>query len=38
MGNIYSIVNIPIEGSIPKEGVEKLLDASKSIVEKIVAN
>jgi hypothetical protein len=38
MGNIYGIVNIPIEGSIPKEGVEKLLDAAKSIVEKIVAN
>lgn len=38
MGNIYTIVNIPIEGSIPKEGVEKLLDASQAIVEKIVSN
>lgn len=38
MGSIYQIVNIPIEGSISKEDVEKLLAASKAIVEKIVAN
>lgn len=38
MGSMYTIVNIPIEGAIPKEGVEKLLDSSKAIVEKIVGN
>ncbi len=38
MSAIFDIVNIPIEGSIPKEGVEKLLSSSKAIIDKIVAN
>ena len=38
MTSIYQIVNLPLEGSIPKEGVEKLLSSSKSIVDKIVGN
>ena len=38
MPTLYSIVNIPIEGSIPKEGVDKLLETSKGLVEKIVGN
>jgi hypothetical protein len=38
MPTLYGIVNIPIEGSIPKEGVDKLLETSKGLVEKIVGN
>ena len=38
MPELYTIVNIPIEGSIPKEGVTKLLDTAKGLVEKIVGN
>jgi len=34
---IYNTVNITIDGSISKEAVEKLLDSSKGIVEKITA-
>lgn len=37
MPDIYSTVNISIDGSIPKEGVEKLLDSAKGIVDKITA-
>jgi hypothetical protein len=37
MPDIYTAVNIAINGSIPKEGVQKLFDTSKDIVEKIVA-
>ena len=36
MPELFSVVNIPIEGSISKEGVEKLLSTSKGLVEKIV--
>lgn len=38
MPTLYGIVNIPIEGSIAKEGVDKLLETSKGLVEKIVGN
>lgn len=38
MPALYGIVNIPIEGSITKEGVDKLLETSKGLVEKIVGN
>jgi hypothetical protein len=37
MPALYSIVNIPVEGSIPKESVDKLLEASRGLVEKIVS-
>jgi hypothetical protein len=36
MPALYGIVNIPIEGSIPKEGVDKLMATAKGLVEKIV--
>lgn len=38
MPTLYGIVNIPIEGSIAKEGVDKLLETSKGLVERIVGN
>jgi hypothetical protein len=38
MPALFTIVNIPIEGSIPKEGVDKLLETAKGLVEKIVGN
>ncbi len=34
---VYTAVNIPIEGSISKEGVQKLLDTSSEIVDKITS-
>jgi hypothetical protein len=38
MPALYETVNIPIEGSITKEGVDKLLENSRNLVEKIVTN
>lgn len=38
MPGIYAAVNIPIEGSISKEGVRKLLETSGEIVDKITAS
>lgn len=38
MPTLFGIVNIPIEGSIPKEGVDKLQSTAKGMVEKIVEN
>jgi hypothetical protein len=38
MPDLYTIVNIPLEGSIPKESVDKLLQASRGLVEKIVSH
>jgi hypothetical protein len=38
MPALYTVVNIPIEGSIAKEGVEQLQQTSRGLVERIVAN
>lgn len=38
MPDIYAAVNIPVEGSISKEGVRKLLDTSGEIVDKITSS
>lgn len=38
MPGIYSAVNIPIEGSISREGVQKLLETSSEIVDKITSS
>jgi hypothetical protein len=38
MPTLYSAVNIPIEGSIPKEGVDKLLETARGLVDKIAGN
>lgn len=35
---IFDGVNIPVEGSISKEGVDKLFESAKGIVEKITGN
>jgi hypothetical protein len=37
MPGIYAAVNIPVEGSISKEGVQKLLETSGEIVDKITS-
>jgi hypothetical protein len=37
MPDVYTAVNIALNGSIPKEGVQKLQDTAAAIVEKIVA-
>jgi hypothetical protein len=38
MPGVYAAVNIPIEGSISKEGVQKLLETSGEIVDKITSS